>query len=399
MNLAACRRRRRLPLCCACEAASSPISFPLLLPAPSPLHRLHSAAAANPATSEPPAFAIQQYLIDTCGLTRAQALKASTKLAHLKSPTNPDAVLAVLAGLDLSGADIASLVAKDPLLLCSSVERTLAPIVAGLTGLGLSRSEIARLPSVAPFSFRSRSIVSNLPYYLSLVGSYENLLRLLKRSAYVLSSEPEKKGKPNLAFLRECGLGACDFAKLCILMPGLLTSKMERLHAMVACVEALGVPRGSGMFRQVLQVVGFLSHEKIAARVEYLKKTFRWSDAEARIALCKFPVALRQSKDTLRSKSEFLITQVRLEPAYIAHRPVLLSYSLEGRLKPRYYVVKFLKEKGLLDHDRDYYYVAALVEKVFLERYIRPHKEVAPYLAEDYAEACRGETPTRFRLS
>ncbi|KAE8797890.1 hypothetical protein D1007_26902 [Hordeum vulgare] len=41
------------------------------------------------------------------------AVKASAKLSHLKSPAKPDAVLAFLAGLGLSGADVAALVAKD----------------------------------------------------------------------------------------------------------------------------------------------------------------------------------------------------------------------------------------------------------------------------------------------
>jgi mTERF domain-containing protein len=105
------------------------------------------------------------------------------------------------------------------------------------------------------------------------------------------------------------------------------------------------------------------------------------------------------SKDTLQRKSEFLIPEVGLEPAYIAHRPVMLTYSLEGRIKPRYYVFKFLKENGLLKCDRDYYSTLMISEKTFVEKFICPHKEAAPYLAEDYAAACRGEVPTRFRFA
>ncbi|XBH75545.1 hypothetical protein VPH35_102294 [Triticum aestivum] len=58
----------------------------------SPLSRLISAAA--PAVSPNPSFAVEEYLVSTCGLTRPQAAKASAKLSHLKSPANPDAVLA-----------------------------------------------------------------------------------------------------------------------------------------------------------------------------------------------------------------------------------------------------------------------------------------------------------------
>ncbi|CAM0947854.1 unnamed protein product [Alopecurus aequalis] len=326
--------------CILARLPSSPSASPI-----SPLHRLLSAAV-----SPNPGFAAEEYLVQTCGLSRAQALKAARKISHLQSPTNPDAVLAFLADLGLSGADVAALVAKDPKFLCAGVERTLAPILVGLSGLGLSRSEIARLVSTAPSSFRCRSVVSNLPC--------------------------------SFMVLQECGLSACDIAKLFIDVPWILGIKPERLRVIVACAEGLGVPRGSVMFRHALHAVAFLGAEEIAARVEYLKNTFRWSDAEVNIAVSKLPFMLARSKDILRSRSEFLISEVGLEPAYIAHRPALLSYSLEGRLRPRYYALKFLKENRLLDQDRDYYKVVSLTEKVFREKYISPHDEAAPHLAD-----------------
>uniref|UniRef100_A0ACD5TAZ5 Uncharacterized protein n=3 Tax=Avena sativa TaxID=4498 RepID=A0ACD5TAZ5_AVESA len=370
------------------------LSSPAASPIPFPLHRLISAAA--PAVSPNPSFAVEDYLVGTCGLTRAQALKASTKISHLKSPSRPDAVLAFLTGLGLSGADVAALVAKDPLFLCAGVEKTLASNVAGLTDLGLSRTDIARLVSLAPHSFRCKSIVSNLPYYLSLFGSYENLLRVIKPNPGILNSSLEKVVKPNLAILRECGLGACHISKLCMLVPRLLNSKQERIQEMVACAEGLGVPRGSAMFRHVLHAVGFRSRETLAAKVDNLKKTLRWSDAEVGIALSKAPCLLVKSKDMLLLRTEFLFSEVGLQPAFIAHCPAMLNYSLEGRLKPRYYAVKFLKQNGLLKCDPSYYSVVAATEKAFVKKYICPHEEAAPHLAEDYVAACRGKLPANF---
>ncbi|VAH42178.1 unnamed protein product [Triticum turgidum subsp. durum] len=362
----------------------------------SQLSRLISAAV-----SPNPSFAVEDYLVSTCGLTRAQALKASAKLSHLKSPSKPDAVLAFLAGLGLSAADVAALVARDPLFLCAKVEKTLAPNVAELTGLGLSLSQIARLVSLPSVTFRYRSIVSTLEYFLPLFRSSENLLRALPRAGgSILGSNLERVVKPNVAFLRECGLGACDIARLCIPTPSLLSISPERIRTAVACVEGLlGVPRGSPMFKHALQAVAFLSEEKITTKVEHLKKTFKWSDAEVGIAVSKAPTVLHRTKESLQRRSEFLISEVGLEPAYIACRPVILMYSLEGRLRPRYYVIRFLKENGLLDHDRDYYAAVMISEKVFVEKFICPHKDAAPHLAEDYATACRAEVPARFSFT
>ncbi|KAF6987633.1 hypothetical protein CFC21_005255 [Triticum aestivum] len=383
----------RLRECVLSRLLSSPPTSPICS-----LRRLLSATASPPISPNPSTFAVEEYLVDTCGLTRPQALKASKKLSHLKSPTKPDAVLAFLSCLGLSAADVAAVVAKDPRFLCAKVEKTLAPVVDGLTGLGLSRPEIARLGSLAHSGFRCRSIVSKLHYYLPLLGSFHNFLRLFKHSSHLLFSDLDKVVKPNVVFLHECGLGDCDIAKLCIAVPRMLTTNPERVAAMVACAERLGVPRGAGMFRQALQAVAFLSEEKIAARLDYLKNTFGWSDAEASIAVRRFPSVLRNSNESLKRRSEFLVSEVGLEPASIAHRPVILSLSLEGRLRPRYYVIKFLKENGLLDGDLSFFTAVKMTENVFMEKLISPHKEAAPHLAEDYATACKGEVPTNFRF-
>ncbi|VAI41909.1 unnamed protein product [Triticum turgidum subsp. durum] len=357
--------------------------------------------AAPPVLADPGAggFAVQDYLVATCGLSRARALKASTRLSHLNSPTKPDAVLAFLAGLGFSRADVAAAVARNPSLLCAKVEGTLSPIVAGLTGLGLSHSEIARLASLTDYCFRTKSVVAKLRYYHHLFGSSDKLLRVLKVSPLLLSCSIGTVVQPNVAFLRECGVDVRHIASLCVNVPRLLTTNPERVRAMAACAEGVGVPRGSGMFREALQAVAFLSEEEIAAKLDYLKNTFRWSDAEVRIALSGYPSLLRRSKDMLLRKSEFLISEVGLEPAYIARLPVMLCLSLEGRLRPRYDVIMFLMANGLLKRVPKYYPIFRATDKAFFEAYIYPHKEAAPHLAEYYATACRGEVPTGFTLT
>ena len=100
---------------------------------------------------------------------------------------------------------------------------------------------------------------------------------------------------------------------------------------------------------------------------------------------------LTRNKESLQRRYEFLISEVGLEPASIAQRPTVLTYSLVGRLRPRHYVIKFLKANGLLKRDLKYNTIFSLVEKVFVEKFICPYKEVAQHLAEEYAAACIGK--------
>ncbi|OEL25825.1 hypothetical protein BAE44_0013158, partial [Dichanthelium oligosanthes] len=183
--------------------------------------------------------------------------------------------------------------------------------------------------------------------------------------------------------LTECGLDSRDIANLSLSSPRMVTTNLKLVREMVESAEAVGVKfEMSGQYER-FGVIS-LSEEKIAAKL---------------------------SKDRLCRMSEFLITQFGLELEYIAHRPTLLTYSLERRLVPRHYLVKFLrasaflkppigealKENGLLKRGRSYYYAINVGENVFIKKFRSPYKEAAPSLAQDYAATCKGEVPTTFR--
>ncbi|KAL6861288.1 hypothetical protein ACP4OV_016988 [Aristida adscensionis] len=360
--------------------------------------RLASAAPAAAASPHPTPFAVADYLLATCGLTPAQAQRASGRLAHLKSPSKPDAVLAFLSGLGLTPPDIAAAVARDPRLLCCNVGKILAPRVAALRDHGVSASQIARLVVLDPAGSRGASIVSKLRYLVPLFGSIDRLLDALKRSRYLLHTNLETMAKRNVSALRECGLDAEGITKLCRGVPWVLTISRERFQEMVVCAEAMGIPRGAPMFVYALRSALCCREDSIAAKMEFLKQKFQWSEAQVRLAVSRFPWSLTISKERVVRVSEFLISEVGLDPEYIAARPVMISYSIERRLRPRHFVVKFLKANGLLGNDRSYYTAVKVSEKVFLATFICPYKEAAPHLAEDYAAACRGEVPSRFIL-
>ena len=68
-------------------------------------------------------------------------------------------------------------------------------------------------------------------------------------------------------------------------------------------------------------------------------------------------------------------------------------------MKPRYYVVKFLKANGLLKRDPSYSAIFKETEKAFRKKFICPHKKAAQHLKEDYDAACKGEVPSNFRFA
>ncbi|CAL5051972.1 unnamed protein product [Urochloa decumbens] len=344
-------RRRLLPL--------------LRADSPFPARIYHRACHLSTSTSVPAApFSLEDYLVAACGLAPAQAHTAAQKAfnetskankkafeelpnCRLNSASNPDAVLALLSGVGLSRADIAAIVVADPLLLRSSPKNIGPRLLALRDRLGL-------------------------------------------RTTRILALDLERVVKPNIALLRQCGASVRQIAQRNSRELGF---SPECLKELVLRAEELGVPRSSRMFWHAVTVISQNSKEKVAARLLFLKSTLGCHESEVATAVSRLPTILGISEECLHRKIQFLINVVGLEQQYIVQRPALLTYSLEKRLVPRHCVMKVLLAKGLLDSNRSFYTLVQYGEEIFKLRYIDNHKDSVPGLADAYATACGGVVP------
>ncbi|CAN6178204.1 unnamed protein product [Urochloa humidicola] len=352
-----------------------------------PLAFFHSSAAA---ASSSGSFAAEDYLVSRCGLTQAQALKAAAKLSHLRSCAKPDAVLAYLEGtLGIPAAGVARVIAMDPRFLCADVEKTLAPRVADLLDLGMSRDEIAILVPLAPNSLRSRFLRSNLEFWLGELGSFDKLLLVVRSCSSLLRVDLDKVARPNAALLRQCGLDISEVAGKSINSSRLLTLKSELLKEAVQRVEELGIQRSTKMFRHTLILVAFTDKEVLARRISWLH-SLGFSKDDVQAIVKKNPLVLGLSEQKVQGNMDFLLNEVGLELSYIVQRPALLNYSVERRLFPRHCFLKVLREKGLLKGELDYYSAIATSEKNFVKKFVHAFKNHVPDLVNDYASKCLG---------
>ncbi|KAF7085817.1 hypothetical protein CFC21_089201 [Triticum aestivum] len=326
----------------------------LRLPASPVIFSLRRALLSTSAATDapPPPFAVDDYLVTTCGLTPEQALKAAKRVSHCKSTSNADSVLAYLAGpsLRLSKSDIAHVVARDPRILNCSVENTLKARVAILRGYGLSEDHVRTFLRMTPGVFRSVSIQEKFGFWLPFLGSPEKFIRILKGNYYLLTSDLERVVKPNIAVLRESG------------------------HAVTTTTS--------------------LGPETMAAKLKLFEEILGWSEAEVAKVVRMNPTVLRISGEKLRRVKEFLTKVVGVDTRYILTRPSILMCSLECQLVPRHYVMKVLQEKGLIQKDQSFYPMVRASENTFQLKYIDAHRHVLPGLADAYAAACQGKLPT-----
>jgi mTERF domain-containing protein len=349
--------------------------------------------------------------VASCGLTRAQARSASKKAlaeasklserafndlssTRLHSGFDPDAVLALLSSIGLSRADIADVVAADPLLLRSRVDRLEPRILALRDRVGLSVPQIARFLVLGSWELRNcGDVAPKIQFFVSLYGSFDQFLVVMKRTRTLLATNVDRVIKPNIALLLQCGLSVQDIAQLCSRMTWLLTFSPERVKELVLRAEELGVPRSSGMFKQALATVASTSKENCAARLDFLKRSLGCSKSEVATAVSKKPSIISISDESLLRKIHFFINEVGLDPQSILQRPVLFTFSLEKRLVPRHCVMKALLAKGLLNRNVSFYTLAQIGEETFRLKFVEPHKDSVTGLADAYATARGGSVP------
>lgn len=65
----------------------------------------------------------------------------------------------------------------------------------------------------------------------------------------------------------------------------------------------------------------------------------------------------------------------------IAREPYLIKLSVDKRLFRRYKFIKSIENKGLLRSSLGFKSVSYMSEKLFLEKYVIPYKDVIPSLA------------------
>ncbi|CAD6340726.1 unnamed protein product [Miscanthus lutarioriparius] len=214
------RLRNRLP---ALLRAASPL--------PAPIHPRPCCILSTTTSPSPAPFSVEDYLVASCGLAPTQACEVSKKLSRellstgskrpldelsysrLNSASNPDAIIALLAGAGLSRADIAAVVSADPLLLRAYAKK-IAPRLLGLRDrVGLSPPQIVRFLLVGPHVRTRSGVVPKLEFFISFYGSFEQVLVVLRRNSRLLSASIERSVKPNIALLRHRGVR--DIAQLC----------------------------------------------------------------------------------------------------------------------------------------------------------------------------------------
>ncbi|KAJ4841171.1 hypothetical protein Tsubulata_030196 [Turnera subulata] len=366
------------------------LSRKVLIFAPKPsLLRFVSSFSSLAKTPQTPNPIIQDYLLKHFSFNEKQALAVSSRYAHLKSLEKPHSVVRFLKAAGLSDSEIQSTARSVPQILFSSVDKVIKPKVEFFQGLGISGPCLGKLivlnPLVLVASLENKLVpcVAILRRILINDRNCEDLFKILCRCNQIVCRDPNSLLLPNIAFFESCGIVGSQLAMLLRRHPMLFVKEESFLKSIVSKTLSFGFTVESRMFVHGLVSAGTMSDDKVEEKVQVFK-SFGISKEECCQMFVVAPSLMRTSERKLRLAIDFFLNTVKFEREELVRRAVLLIYSLEERVIPRYMVTEVIKSKRLLKKEPKFSSLVLLTDEEFEQKYIFRFKDNVEELLTAY---------------
>ncbi|KAK9085846.1 hypothetical protein Sjap_026257 [Stephania japonica] len=330
------------------------------------------------------------FLINSCGLSMEKANSVVKKINHPNFKTqNPNSVLDYLKSIGFSKTHIAKLISTYPALLFSSVERTLKPKLHLFKERGFSDALIADLMVFRPTVFfrgLKSQIIPSLECIKSFVQTDENVVRVVKRSFYMLTNSPGSRFQPNVCILRECNVPDSRIAHLIMSQPNILQLKAVALKEAIDKVKELGFQPEMRMFTVALHAVCSMSKSTWDRKVKLLKE-WGWSDEQIVYGFKKAPLFMACSEKKMNLVLDYFLKTLKWDASVLSENPICLSYSLKMRVMPRVKVYKILMENKVPITEKELLNMFFMTEERFLKNVVVKYKDFLP----DFYKSCKGD--------
>ncbi|KAJ8449030.1 hypothetical protein Cgig2_004085 [Carnegiea gigantea] len=327
------------------------------------------------------------YLVNSLGFSKEEAIVASSKVTPLKSPENPNSVVNLLKTNGFNETQIKKVVFSMPRILSSDVDKTLKPKLKAFQDLGLYGSDLADIMTVHPHVFLRGLNRHILPTFELLKSMYEDtyiLLEALKKYSWMLGPTVPKALPLNIDLLKSYGLSMDQIKRVFLRESRYFFMDPKWFQAVVKRVEEkLRIPRHSSMFLHGVFSLCRMSEERLESKFKVFR-SFGWSESDILTLARRNPRTLGLSESKLRSSLNFFMNDLGHQPAEIVLHVCLLTVSLEKRAIPRNAVLEVLKEKRLIKPNYRISSCLVMTEQRFVDRFVLPFKDEVLDLYSDY---------------
>ncbi|KAI3462022.1 hypothetical protein Pfo_018685 [Paulownia fortunei] len=325
-------------------------------------------------------FLLVDYLTDSLKFPKSKAIAVSSRFPSISSFEKPEAVVRFFKALGFSDTQVQSSVKRQPTILFADVEKTLKPKVAFYQELGLCGPRLGMVLSRNPTLLTSsldkklKPSIVVIKKVLELDGSENRndnindlLFRILLRNIWRIGKDSRLSS--NITYLRSCGVVGSQLIMLLKSELRLFSMREAELKNLVSRATEMGFVMGSRMLVYGILALYSNSAETINRKFELLQ-SFGFSRDEWDEMFVKSPSLLKTSEAKLRLGIEFFLHTLMLDKSVLVGSPVLLGFSVEKRIIPRYKIFEMIKSRNLFEKEPSFITVLLLPDKKFVDEYI-----------------------------
>ncbi|KAK8938147.1 hypothetical protein KSP40_PGU018449 [Platanthera guangdongensis] len=348
-------------------------------------HELFSSSFTT-CPSSPNSDLAASFFKTSCGLSPSAALAAASRL-KMKTTANAESVLRILASYGFDKSNIALIAAKQPALFSYHPEKYIKPKLDLFVSAGFTGNSIAKLFSNDPGILKNsleRKLSPNLHLLMTILdGDRKAAAKSIAGSTWILSLDLKKHMLPNIETLREHGVSGANISKLVKLWPRVLTQEPVRFSKSVTLLEDMGFDPSNVLFIQGIKVNVGLAPQTWERKLQ-LYRSLGWSQEETLSAFKKNPLFLLISEEKVRKVVAFFVENLKWEPSRMALVPIVLCYSFERRIVPRFAVFNILSTSGLSGMNISFSTLLNMGESTFLKKYVCKYSDTVPELLDAY---------------
>ncbi|KAK8938148.1 hypothetical protein KSP40_PGU018448 [Platanthera guangdongensis] len=274
------------------------------------------------------------------------------------------------------------------IILCGyHPEKYIKPKLDLFVAAGFTGNSIAKLFSNDPGILKNsleRKLSPNLHLLMTILdGDRKAAAKSIAGSTWILSLDLKKHMLPNIETLREHGVSGANISKLVKLWPRVLTQEPVRFSKSVTLLEDMGFDPSNVLFIQGIKVNVGLAPQTWERKLQ-LYRSLGWSQEETLSAFKKNPLFLLISEEKVRKVVAFFVENLKWEPSRLALVPIVLCYSFERRIVPRFAVFNILSTSGLSGMNISFSTLLNMGESTFLKKYVCKYSDTVPELLDAY---------------
>ncbi|KAH6827402.1 hypothetical protein C2S53_017957 [Perilla frutescens var. hirtella] len=317
---------------------------------------------------------IYDVLVDKHGFSPGSASLVASHLPKFRSPKRADSVLSFLKENSFTSAQLEKLVVYKPRILGFTIEVIKLKLKV-FQDVGLSSEEIAKMVSINQsiiHSSRSNKIIPSLSLLKGLLGSNDEVARLLRKSSWFLTHDLEKVLMPNLETLKSCGIPMVRILQFLYVRPRCFLLKPDIMRKSVDRTIEMGVSLTSVHFIHAASVFSFTSQGIWEVNLQALRDS-GFSDNDISTMFRKAPTVFYVSAKKIKNVIELVLATGKYNISDIVASPLSLGFSIEKRLEPRLQILGVLESRDLIKKWPALGTILRYSDGEFLDRFVRPY--------------------------